>query len=467
MNHNKDNGQQLLAPLRALPEEFTLGQVQAFVTALPPRGSAAPGRSFFKHHLNLLCIAVASSLVAVWFLVQETPRKPIAQVPAPDNGQASTPVPNHGLAQETALPLPNNPVIVAASPFGNEGTHSLPAQDDTAQNNSQPAHKEVAAGMEFRSPHPGSSDTTASRTAEIHARASDSMMDARQSQHRQAPPQQMALLTDFHPDPIQQPASPPATRSANENFHVVVHTFDRKVIDYVCADADGVLPPAGEPEVTVRSVVVSVGGYNWHIVGGTPPYHVVSNRVDDFGNVCVSVRDSVGQVAVGCGLIGNMSERRPFHCNFNYSDSAYVPARSKKQRPNVGKPGPVSPPNKPVQPPPLRKDPSPAPQPPKGPGPEKPGPDPYRPPVRVVLTDPDPTPPPIGPLGRRPSTFTKPGNTPLPMPPPRDNDKRPTQVQRSYSTPSPARNPSGGNTSPSPQPRPSPVPVSPRKNKSW
>ncbi len=454
MNPANHIGRSLLAPLSALPEEFTLAQVQALVAALPSAGASGPRGSWFKYRLNLLVLAILGTVAACLFLARGG--APLADVPGAAHDPENLHRPNLEPARGRASVLSTD----TASPDRQNGRPDASSAD--ASHQGYRAGNDLARGMDQPGAGPHASDPP---PAHWRASSSGGTPVARQ-EHGRNKPRQMDLLTTIPTAAVRPPAAPLATTSSPGYFQVVLHAWDRRTITYVCADADGGSPAAGVPALTVRVDVVSAGGYNWHIVGGTAPFTVLASGVDPAGNACVRVQDAEGQLSTACGMIGTMNEIRAIHCAFSRPDTNSFKALHKHgSAPGHGAVGtaPVSPPRQPDPPPPARKDPSPLPSPPRGPDPTKPQ-DPYRPPVRVVLTDPDPPPPPPGPVGRNPSV-PDPRNTPLHPPGTMNGGHRDPAIQRPALMPSPVTH--GGKPSPSPQPRPSPAPAAPAKGKAW
>lgn len=89
-----------------------------------------------------------------------------------------------------------------------------------------------------------------------------------------------------------------ATAASVKGMSVVVYTSDRVVVDYVCTERRAL----GSRDA-VRRVVQAPGRFNWHVVNGKAPYHVMDQYTDEAGNVCITVMDALGNLASGCGII--------------------------------------------------------------------------------------------------------------------------------------------------------------------
>ncbi len=233
-----------------------------------------------------------------------------------------------------------------------------------------------------------------------------------------------------------------AIGSVPEGFHVVVNTTDRVVVNFICSN------DAAEPgqALVFGSELRSKGGFNWHVVGGTAPYRVISNNMNSSTGGCITVMDAQGRTATGCGTIGVRTEIARVDCQgeLQQDPNIYRPAPtdtvSFDHPVDTAKPDPLGPDRTHVGPDSHGEDPV---------DPPTPGPiDDYRPPVKGPSTD-GPTPP-VGPV----VPVKDPVHTPRP------NDK-----PRPVHQPSPVRNP--GLVSPpvqrsptAPAPRPT-TPVAP------
>ncbi len=248
-----------------------------------------------------------------------------------------------------------------------------------------------------------------------------------------------------------------AAASGPDNFHVVVRTTDRMVVNYVCGEATG----AGQTGIIVRTEVKAKGNFNWHVVGGVAPYTVLRNEAGAGGG-CITVMDAEGHTATGCGTINTVSENLSVDCRWYKPDTTSQGIAPNKytdaQRSNPHPERPV------VLPPPVTGPTTGTPSPtPADPPHAKPG-DSYRPPVKTPSPD-EPDPPHVKPgdVVREPSRDPRDGSgAPPPLPKPRI-------IPRGGSnpgTPSPAPSRSGGGWSPSngaspshsPSPGPRPVP---------
>ena len=106
-----------------------------------------------------------------------------------------------------------------------------------------------------------------------------------------------------------------------KQLQVVVHTTDAHVVRYICQER-----VALGRDNAVRQVVLSNGRFDWHAVGGVAPYELIDSYKDKDGNVCITVRDAKGDIASGCGVIGNIYQEVVVNC------SVYVPETAQIRR---------------------------------------------------------------------------------------------------------------------------------------
>jgi hypothetical protein len=145
---------------------------------------------------------------------------------------------------------------------------------------------------------------------------------------------------------------------ANELL-VVVYSTDTRVVDHVCMDQlqDGITFPV------VQRVVQKAGQVNYRVLGGMPPYVLLNDVRDEFGNVCLTFRDAAGTVAKGCTVIGQLRSVQMMNCAGSppylndvmltrYVPAPYVPAPNHR---SPAKP-PVPDPDRPSKDEPVRED---------------------------------------------------------------------------------------------------------------
>ena len=115
-------------------------------------------------------------------------------------------------------------------------------------------------------------------------------------------PMLRTILDGTKPDPMRTLllllASATTGLCSANRLQVVVYTSDQHIVQYVCSDR-----LALNPERAFRNVVVAAGRVSWHPTGGCAPYELLDNHRDELGNVCITVRDAKGDIAIGCGLI--------------------------------------------------------------------------------------------------------------------------------------------------------------------
>ena len=179
-----------------------------------------------------------------------------------------------------------------------------------------------------------------------------------------------------------------ATASKPKKMFVVIHTTDKVIVNYVCAEES-----ENTADVPVLgSCIKSTGGYMWHVVGGVAPYTVLKNELRTMTSGCITVMDAEGTIATSCGVIGVLQEKLAVDCyaKKDLDDGPYglVPNDSTDAA-RVG-----------WKTPPVEHDPG----------------DTYVPPVRgpIPTVDPpvDPDPITTKPEGRTPRTSKGPGNPP-------------------------------------------------------
>jgi hypothetical protein len=92
-------------------------------------------------------------------------------------------------------------------------------------------------------------------------------------------------------------------------FQVVVRTSDVVIVTVTvrCPDDNSLVPVQYEERKS--------GSASWHVVGGVPPYRLVTDRTDRLGVVCFSVMDATGRQASGCGVINERRSERIEGCN--------------------------------------------------------------------------------------------------------------------------------------------------------
>lgn len=110
-----------------------------------------------------------------------------------------------------------------------------------------------------------------------------------------------------------QPHDPPA-------LHVVVYTSDEHVMEYRCRSTR---VDTGDPLAVPLDVQRTPGRVDWHASGGTPPYRMVADDRDAFGNVCITVVDATGQVGRGCGVVGRRLELVTVECQDHHPAAPY------------------------------------------------------------------------------------------------------------------------------------------------
>jgi hypothetical protein len=128
----------------------------------------------------------------------------------------------------------------------------------------------------------------------------------------------------------------PSISALAKEMIVVVHTRDILVTEYVCRERSA----SGSGDA-VRSVVTRHGGFNWHVVGGVPPYTVINDE-EGGGMMCVTVIDAIGNVASGCGTIQIFTERLTVSCVPLKEEAKPVPLDSLDliKRPIAARPSP-------------------------------------------------------------------------------------------------------------------------------
>ncbi len=417
MTSDTNNTFNLQDPLRGLPEELSLEDVRQLVERFPPVPPAV--RRFRWFSLNSLLVAVGALLLLLLSFLFTAP-------PAPEM----------------------MPGIAAAPP-----PHSEPAQASSITPKSA-----ASSGVSHRTftdePQPGEGLSIPSSNKA--ATAPDAAWPATRSTMDQDPVTARQNPAPGNTRPPEHATPAPPAQSGND-FHVVVHTTDRRLRYVFCVQTGSLAKPGVHDEgLLIRTEVVHNGSFTWHATGGQPPYRVVSLLQAAEGTNCVTVKDADGHVAEACGVIKTTSETVTENCNTTTPDTS---GSSKRKNISNGacptcplKPAPT--PHDSIAPPPdttkvKPRDPfrSPSPGPvvdTTGSGP-RPDPQPYRPPVKLP-NEPPPAP-------RKPGPRKEPSRSPWTRTPDRPNPP----LHRNPPMTSPDRvspMPSGGNSNPHPAPPP-------------